>query len=319
MLGSNNTIGGTTAAARNLVSGNGAVSPNAGIGLQDCAGTIIQGNYIGTNAAGDAAIANQSDGITVTGSSSNTTIGGSAAGEGNLISGNTGNGVSAFNSGGGTAVKGNKIGTQADGTSALGNTFAGVKFFTSNNSAGGTGANEGNIIAFNSQGVLVNNNSTQNSIRRNSIFSNTNLGIDLGAFTLGDGVTANDAGDGDSGPNNRQNFPVITSAVTGAPHVIQGTLNSTAGQTFTIEFYSNTACDSSGNGEGATYLGSLTTAATDGSGNVSFTFNPSSLTAGQVITVTTTDTSNNTSEFSVCFTAIDPTVKYRSVPDRQLD
>jgi CSLREA domain-containing protein len=318
MIGSNNTIGGTTAAARNLISGNGALSFSAGIGLQDCAGTIIQGNYIGTNAAGTAAIANNGEGVTVTGSSSSTTIGGGAAGEGNLISGNTGDGVSAFNSGGGTSVKGNKIGTQADGVSALGNSFQGVKLFTSGNSVGGTGAGEGNIIAFNSQeGVAVVNNSTQNSIRRNSIFSNTALGIDLGAFTLGNGVTPNDNQDPDTGPNNRQNFPVITAATPGGPGTITGTLNTTPSSAsgYAIDFFKNTACNAvapNNYGEGATYLGSVTTGNTDGSGDVGFTFNPATLNLGDVITATATDVNGNTSEFSACFTVAFPDITFNA-------
>src|SRR5207302_5154416 len=138
------------------------------------------------------------------------------------------------------------------------------------------------------------------------IFSNgstaNDLGIDLGA----DGVTPNDTKDPDTGPNSLQNFPAITSAlVTGSTKTITGTLNSTAGQTFTIDFYQSPSCDTSGNGEGKTYLGSMTTAATDGTtGDVSFTFHPSVLTIGQVVTATATTTGSpfNTSEFSQCFT-----------------
>ena len=66
------------------------------------------------------------------------------------------------------------------------------------------------------------------------------------------------------GPNGLQNFPVITSAlVTGSTKTIAGTLNSTVGDQFEIDFYANAACDPSGNGEGQTYLGSITTSATD--------------------------------------------------------
>ena len=67
---------------------------------------------------------------------------------------------------------------------------------------------------------------------------------------------------------------ITLAQVTGSTRTITGTLNSTAGDTFTIDFYQSTACDNSGNGEGRTYLGSLTTDPTDASGNVSFTFHP---------------------------------------------
>ena len=90
------------------------------------------------------------------------------------------------------------------------------------------------------------------AIRRNTIFSNTGLGIDLG----GDGVTQNDPGDGDTIPNALQNFPIITS-VTGdsSQTTITGTLNSTPNSTFFLDFYSSSTCDPSGNGEGATPFG----------------------------------------------------------------
>ena len=81
-----------------------------------------------------------------------------------------------------------------------------------NNTIGGTAAGAGNTIAF-STGIGVDVDATAgtgNEIRFNSIFSNTGLGIDLG----GDGVTLNNSA-GHTGPNNYQNFPVIT-AVTSA-------------------------------------------------------------------------------------------------------
>jgi hypothetical protein len=117
------------------------------------------------------------------------------------------------------------------------------------------------------------------------------------------GVTPNDSGDGDTGDNNRQNFPVITAAVVSAGSVnIQGTLNSTASTSFQVDFYSNSVCDPSGFGEGARYLGSsqVTTAAGgDANFNLNFPVNPST---GQVFTAVATDPSGNSSEFAQCFT-----------------
>ena len=73
--------------------------------------------------------------------------------------------------------------------------------------------------------------------------------------------TANDAGDGDSGPNNLQNFPAIGQALAApASTTIAGTLNSTPNSTYTIEFFSSPAADPSGYGEGQTYLGSTAVA-----------------------------------------------------------
>lgn len=96
---------------------------------------------------------------------------------------------------------------------------------------------------------------TGNSIRGNSIFSNGELGIDLGFLN---GVTFNDLGDVDAGPNNLQNFPVLTSVSSNASSTtIQGSLNSMANSTFQIDFYSNAAVDFTGNGEGAIFFNTL--------------------------------------------------------------
>jgi hypothetical protein len=100
------------------------------------------------------------------------------------------------------------------------------------------------------------------------------------------------------------NFPVITSAQS-ASGIIAGTLNGPANATFTIEFFSNTGCNGSGNGEGATFLPPTSgpTVTTDASGNASFSVTVSGLVAGSTITATSTDASGTTSEFSACVTA----------------
>src|SRR5205807_8631857 len=129
-----------------------------------------------------------------------------------------------------------------------------------------------------------------NVISSNSIFNNTALGIDLG----GDGVTANDANDADTGPNNLQNFPVFNSAVSsGGSTAIHGTLNSTASTTFRVEFFSNPSCDASGNGEGQTFLGaSSVTTDVGGNATINTTF-PVNLTIGSFVTATATDAANH--------------------------
>jgi uncharacterized repeat protein (TIGR01451 family) len=109
-----------------------------------------------------------------------------------------------------------------------------------------------------------------------------------------------------TGGNNLQNFPVITSVLTSdGTTTISGTLNSTPNTQFFIEFFSNPACDTLGNGEGQTFLGS-TSITTDANGNA--TFQPTLATAtapGQFITATATALDANsvprdTSEFSAC-------------------
>ncbi|HYU99728.1 MAG TPA: Calx-beta domain-containing protein, partial [Pyrinomonadaceae bacterium] len=110
---------------------------------------------------------------------------------------------------------------------------------------------------------------------------------------------ANDSGDGDTGPNNLQNFPVLTSAVSlGGNTTIQGTLNSTSNTQCSVDLYANNTSDASGNGEGQNFITS-TTVTTNGSGDASFTLTvPSNTVGGQFITATATDPGGNTSEFS---------------------
>jgi hypothetical protein len=123
------------------------------------------------------------------------------------------------------------------------------------------------------------------------------LGIELTPY----GVTANDPGDSDTGPNNLQNFPVLNSATSsGGTTTVMGTLNSAASTSFTLEFFANAACDRSGNGEGQRPLGQIVVA-TDASGNIGFVANLSiQVPPGQLITATATDPGGNTSEFSSC-------------------
>ena len=258
-------------------------------------GNLIEGNFLGTDVTGTTALGNRS-GVRIY-RTSNNTIGGTTRGARNLISGNKiGIWISEST---GNLVTGSFIGTDFTGTADLGNE-AGVFISTdaSDNTIGGAASGAGNTIAFNEFSGVEVFSGTGNAILSNSIFSNDFLGIDLlRNRTLG--VTPNDPADGDTGPNNLQNFPVLTSALGGSA-TIEGTLNSTPNTQFTLEFFSNSACDPSGFGEGETFLG-FTDVTTDGSGNASFTITLStSVPAGQLITATATDPDGNTSEFSQC-------------------
>ncbi len=306
---SNTTIGGTAAGARNVISSNGAAGVQlSGVG-SGVTGSVVQGNFIGTDVTGTVELGNTGFGVSIF-DNGNTMIGGTTAGAGNVISGNNATGIHI---GGAqeTVVQGNFVGTDVTGTIALGNSGPGVhitRFITgsgnvfnaSDNTIGGTTARASNVIsANNSAGVLISSSSsTGNLVQGNSIFSNGGLGIDLG----GDGVTLNDPGDADTGPNNLQNFPVLTSALSNGSTTIEGTLNSTPNTEFRLEFFSNTACDPSDHGEGENFLGS-TMVTTDGSGDASFMVSlpPAS---DQFITATATDSDGNTSEFSECIELI---------------
>ena len=212
--------------------------------------------------------------------------------------GNGGDGVRI--QGDNSTVQGNWIGVTRSG-SPLGNGGDGVVLTggtTQNSLIGGTGAGVANTIAYNGGAGVAVLTGNGHQIRRNSIANNTGLGIDIGPGA-DDGVTANDVGDGDTGTNNRQNFPVLSSVTGGAPGVITGRLDSGVG-IYNIEFYRVTTCHSSGNGQGLTYIGTLDTPA-----NTDFTLN-TALTVGDIITATATDAAGNTSEFSTCTTTAGP-------------
>ncbi len=283
-------IGGDVPTTRNIISGN----TGSGISFNNSHQNTVKGNFIGTDAIGTSKVGNN-DGIDLSGNSSGNKIGDPVSGIGNFISGNTTIGI-FFGNATGNQVTNNFIGTKTDGTSALGNGGDGVSFGgnAANNVIGGTTSGSGNVIAFNFGGV-TSTASTGNAIRQNSIFANSQLGIDLGA----PGVTANDLNDGDTGPNNLQNFPVIISAFTsGFVTTISGTLNSAANTQFVLDFFVNSQCNASGNGEGKTFIG-FTNVTTVGN-NASFSLNVPVLPLGAVVTATATDQQGNTSEFSGC-------------------
>jgi hypothetical protein len=112
---------------------------------------------------------------------------------------------------------------------------------------GGTNAGEGNLIAFNSGRGVVIATGLANAVFGNAVYSNSLRGISLGYGA----VPPNDAGDGDTGPNDLQNFPVLLSvAQYPAETRISGNLQSKPVTTYRIEFFDNGACDSSGYGQG---------------------------------------------------------------------
>ena len=286
----NTLIGGTTAAARNVISGNS----RAGVLLITGTDNRVLGNYIGTSADGLTDLGNGGSGVWIV-SSGRTTVGESGAG--NVISGNNQHGILVF-SASGHVVNGNLIGTDPSGNTALPNTLDGVRIESAANTEIGGIGGAGNVIRFNGgSGVIVMSPAAGNRIVGNSISDNGQLGIDLEPV----GVTPNDAGDVDAGANSLQNFPVLTAAAGG----VEGSLNSIPNTTFRVEFFGNTVCDASGNGEGATFLGA-SSITTDANGNATIPLFTAA--AGQFVTATATDSSNNTSEFSACVLTAESTV-----------
>jgi hypothetical protein len=154
--GSNNIVGGTTASARNILSGNKI----SGISISTSGSTnnLVQGNFIGTDVTGNVALPNQADGVQVDFGPGNNTIGGTEPGAGNVISGNLGTGVVIRNNGTlGNKVQGNLIGTNATGTSVMGNYFSGIHIRSSNNLIGGTEPGARNVISgtVNGAGIFI--------------------------------------------------------------------------------------------------------------------------------------------------------------------
>lgn len=262
----------------------------------------IQSNFIGTNAAGNAPLPNGGSGIVIGSGAIGNIIGGNSPTAANVISGNASAGV-FLSDANGNQIVGNFIGTDTTGTVSLGNGGVGINSLgsSSNNTVGSTVAGSGNTIAFNTFDGIFFANGVGNAILGNSIFSNGILGINLNDDG---GVTPNDMCDVDMGANNSQNFPDLTSAQAsgGGMTAITGNLNSTPNMVFRIEFFSNTVCNASGNGEGRTFIGS-TTVMTPGVGSCDVVISANLAVAvpeGSFITATATDPSNNTSEFSQC-------------------
>ena len=263
-----NTIGGTASGARNVLSGNGS----SGVLIENSGATAnaVEGNYIGTDATGTADLGNFSYGVFVVNASSNT-IGGTASGARNIISGNDLYGVFLGSGATSNAVEGNYIGTDATGTADLGNFRNGVFIENaSSNTIGGTASGARNVISYNdSHGVEIRGaGTTGNTVTGNSIHDNAGLGIN-----------------NSDGGNTELTPPTVTAAGSAS--------GSSDCASCTIEVFSDAA------DEGKTFHGSTMTA----SGACPCSWSFAGAVTGPNITATVTDISGNTSEFSVPFVA----------------
>lgn len=179
------------------------------------------------------------------------------------------------------------------------------------NASSGNTIGPGNSI-WNNNGPGIgseNGSSVQNRITANQIYGNTGLGIDLGL----DGLTANDAGDGDTGANDLMNFPVIYSAeISGGTITITGEARPGA----TVEFFEADG-DPSIHGEGQVFVASAVENSGDDSNGSAGTVDPTaaqftfslpagSLAVGDELTATATDASGNTSEFAANVSVTSP-------------
>jgi hypothetical protein len=292
-------IGGPGPGEGNVIS---ATRDNAGINVGAAnPGSIIQGNFIGTDASGTRAFGNHG-GIVIGGAG--VVVGGPKPGQRNVISGNRGLGVYLLGiHAQENTISGNLIGVGSDGQ-PLGNTGGGVAFDwgATGNTIGGLEAGAGNIVAFNAHagvGAGPSGHSTRNRILSNSIHSNGGRGIHLQGST----PPPNDPLDADDGPNRLQNHPVIHSSLSGGGSTrITGTLHSMPNATFRIQFFANDEPDPSGHGEGQFHLGDILVD-TDALGDAGFTaVLPVGIRADQFVSATATDADGNTSEFSAVAT-----------------
>jgi hypothetical protein len=208
----------------------------------------------------------------------------------NVIDGCTNEGM---NLGASSTVKGNFIGVDATGTIPLPGPIEGIQLF--NDAAiGGASPGEGNVIRGCTTGIVIPGGGHGDTIRGNSIYDNTALGIDVGPA----GATANDFPEADG----FQNFPVLKSVTTGATTHVVAELHSTASTTFDIDFFANSACSNFPREfvQGEIFLGT-SPVTTDGTGvaQIDIVLPVATETGARIaMTATSQVAGANTSEFS---------------------
>jgi hypothetical protein len=283
--GGDNEVGGTAAGAGNVISAN-----TWGVELNGGSGNLVAGNRIGTDSGGALDLGN-GNGIQAT-NETDLVVGGTTASARNLISGNE-YGILLI-SGDDNAIIGNFFGTDLAGTQPLGNGYgvAVNSASATDTRIGGEAPGEANTIAFNGTGIR--NFGLRTRIQRNSIHDNDALGIDHEAV----GPTPNDFLLG------VQNFPIVdsvetlTASAAGETVRITGSLGSDPGD-YTLDFYANAPCAENPQEflEGETWLGSSPLTVTAGPETFDVTL-PASVAPGSRISVTATDSTGRTSEFS---------------------
>jgi titin len=188
----NNTVGGTTPAALNVISAN----QNYGVHIDDgSTGNTVEGNYIGTDLSGANPLGNADTGVYVTNRSNHNIIGGIAPGSGNVISANNHDGIHIDSGSQSNLIEGNDIGTTAGGSSALGNGQNGVLITgsSSNNVVGGASPSDANVVSYNNaNGVELNGAGKGNLVEGDTIEHNSSNGvyIDNSSYTTVSNTTS---------------------------------------------------------------------------------------------------------------------------------
>ncbi len=310
--GSGNTIGGLTASAVNAIGAGGPPTCVKGIALANTVYNVVEGNLLGIGRLGGVFAGFEEAGIYIAANAPRNQIGFGVPGGRNVISGSTLDGV--FIDSDSNQVCNNFIGTNVGGTLPRSNARHNVFIHGgTGNLIGGSATTDGNLIRFAGDvGIAVTAigaNSTGNFFHRNAIFQNGSVGMvsGLGIDLAPAGVTLNDVGDPDLGPNTLQNFPVLLTVrryVSGDLWV-GGYIETTALTDISVELFGNMFCDPSGWGEGARYIDNIGII-TDASGFGCFGERiTGTADLGELITSTATSL-GGTSEFSKCGLRVKP-------------
>lgn len=290
ITGYSNTIGGGVG-GRNVIAG----AANGIIIFPNTARNRVIANYIGTDVTGNNTIpGNGFDGISISSDenlvSDNVIVG---YGSNNVLISQWAEDAPIPTE---NQVINNRIGHHADGSfSSFNNNCQGISI----NNASQTSVVSNTIYGNGCHGVLIDGTeATSNLISLNSIYGNAGIGINLGL----DGVTANDLGDSDTGPNHLQNYPVLAEAKAQPFSTkVKAYIDTPDPETVRIEFYANPVPHSSGYGSGETYIGF---AKPKSNGSIIAKLAP--VASGTYISAIAIDSENNTSEFSLSIEATSP-------------
>lgn len=256
------------------------IAGNAGFGIlvAGASEVRIRGNRIGSDASGLLPIPNLDDGIRIqrrlSDGSRYVTIGEVTplGAFGNLIVASGGDGIDCREGAEFIDVWDNRIGVAADGVGSLGNGADGVRLDNCNlvrvSAPPLLAPDYTNHIAHNAgNGITaVGSGANQNLFLENRIHDNGGIGIDLGD----DDVTANDPGDGDDGPNQLLNFPVVHAEQGG---ILVGALDARPTTAYFVDLFDNDACDPGGHGEAQRFVDGVAVV-TDATGHAEWELRP---------------------------------------------
>lgn len=311
----NYQIGGLLPAQRNLIASQQSTAINGfnqtGF-AQEYVDLVIQGNLIGLNRQGSAALLNlnpSAAAIRFLKPMRNSLIGGSVANARNVISGYGAGAIQldSLNDATGnldTRIEGNYIGTDVTGTLAIGNGFTsppqataapaiGINGAICDFTIGGSAAGQANLIAYSAGTGIVVNKCTGVQMPFNRFFANRSGAVDLILDSTSMGATANDVNDPDEGGNRFQNFPELTLPAVGS-NTLTYRVDTTAANgkyPITVYFY-RAGCD----GGSATYLTSATINAAQA--QLALTLDTTQLGNIRPLTAVAVDDAGNTSEFA---------------------